>query len=68
MVIFPFLFIPFVPFTFLYLVIFLFGYPVPLRKKDTGAQVGSGENHQAKASVDHVSTFTEGAESSIELK
>ena len=36
---------------------------MPLKKKNTAAQVGSGEDQQVEVSVDHVSMQTEGIES-----
>ena len=36
---------------------------MPPRKKNTSAQVGSGENQQAKVSVDHISMHIIGIES-----
>ena len=37
-------------------------------KKNTAAQVGSGEDQQVEVSVDHVSKHTEGIESYKEVK
>ena len=52
----------------IYLVIFLFGYSMPLRKKNTMAQISSGDEQQVEASVDHVSMHTKGTKSSEEVK
>ena len=41
---------------------------MPPRKKNAGAQVGSGENQQAKVSVDHVSIHIKGTESYEEVR
>ena len=52
----------------IYLVVFLLGYSMPLKKKNTAAQVGSGEDQQVEVSVDHVSMHTEGIESYKDVK
>ncbi|KAF3962738.1 hypothetical protein CMV_012781 [Castanea mollissima] len=67
LVIFPFSYTLFVLFPALYSVIFLFGHPMPLRKKNTSAQAGLGENQQAEASVDYVFMHIEGTESFEEV-
>ena len=41
---------------------------MPPRKKNAGAQVGSGENQQVEVSVDHISLHIIGIESSEEVK
>ena len=68
MVIFRFSYTLFVLLPALYSVIFLFGHPMPPRKKNERAQAGSGENQQAEVKVDHVSMHSEGIKSSKEVR
>ena len=63
MVVFPFSYALFVHFSILYSVIVLFGHSMPPRKKNAGAQAGSGENQQVEVSVDHISMHIIGIES-----